>query len=27
MGSLWERFAAAAPGADFTRIHPFVHGS
>jgi hypothetical protein len=24
---LWERFAAAEPGADFTRIFPFVEGS
>jgi 3-hydroxyisobutyrate dehydrogenase-like beta-hydroxyacid dehydrogenase len=24
---LWERFAAAEPGADFTRIFPFVAGS
>jgi len=23
-GSVWERFAAAEPGADFTRIFPFV---
>jgi 3-hydroxyisobutyrate dehydrogenase-like beta-hydroxyacid dehydrogenase len=23
-GSVWERFAAAEPGADFTRIYPFV---
>jgi 3-hydroxyisobutyrate dehydrogenase len=22
--ALWERFAAAEPGADFTRIYPFV---
>jgi 3-hydroxyisobutyrate dehydrogenase-like beta-hydroxyacid dehydrogenase len=22
--SIWERFAAAEPGADFTRIYPFV---
>lgn len=22
--SVWERFAAVAPGADFTRIYPFV---
>jgi hypothetical protein len=21
---LWERFAAAEPGVDFTRIYPFV---
>lgn len=27
VGSLWERFAAAEPGADFTRIYPFVHES
>ena len=25
--SVWERFAAAEPGADFTRIFPFVEGS
>ncbi len=25
--SLWDRFAAAEPGADFTRIYPFVEGS
>jgi 3-hydroxyisobutyrate dehydrogenase len=25
--SVWERFAAAEPGADFTRIYPFVEGS
>jgi 3-hydroxyisobutyrate dehydrogenase-like beta-hydroxyacid dehydrogenase len=25
--SVWERFAAADPGADFTRIYPFVEGS
>jgi 3-hydroxyisobutyrate dehydrogenase-like beta-hydroxyacid dehydrogenase len=25
--SVWERFAAAVPGADFTRIYPFVEGS
>jgi 3-hydroxyisobutyrate dehydrogenase-like beta-hydroxyacid dehydrogenase len=24
---VWERFAAAEPGADFTRIYPFVEGS
>jgi 3-hydroxyisobutyrate dehydrogenase len=24
---VWERFAAAEPGADFTRIFPFVHGA
>jgi 3-hydroxyisobutyrate dehydrogenase len=24
--SVWERFAAAEPGADFTRIYPFVRG-
>jgi 3-hydroxyisobutyrate dehydrogenase-like beta-hydroxyacid dehydrogenase len=24
--ALWERFAAAQPGADFTRIYPFVAG-
>ncbi|MEU6140471.1 NAD(P)-dependent oxidoreductase [Streptomyces sp. NPDC047081] len=27
IGALWERFAEAEPGADFTRIFPFVHGS
>jgi 3-hydroxyisobutyrate dehydrogenase len=26
-GSLWEGFAAAEPGADFTRIYPYVAGS
>jgi hypothetical protein len=25
--SVWERFSAAEPGADFTRIFPFVEGS
>lgn len=25
--SVWERFARAEPGADFTRIYPFVEGS
>jgi 3-hydroxyisobutyrate dehydrogenase-like beta-hydroxyacid dehydrogenase len=25
--SVWERFATAEPGADFTRIFPFVEGS
>jgi 3-hydroxyisobutyrate dehydrogenase len=25
--SVWERFAAAEPGADFTRIYPFVAGA
>jgi 3-hydroxyisobutyrate dehydrogenase len=25
--ALWERFAAAEPGTDFTRIFPFVEGS
>jgi 3-hydroxyisobutyrate dehydrogenase-like beta-hydroxyacid dehydrogenase len=25
--SVWEQFAAAEPGADFTRIFPFVEGS
>lgn len=25
--SVWERFAEAEPGADFTRIFPFVEGS
>src|SRR5262249_9751775 len=24
--AVWERFAAAEPGADFTRIYPFVEG-
>ena len=24
---VWERFAADEPGADFTRIYPFVEGS
>ncbi len=24
---VWERFAAAEPGADFTRIYPFVAGT
>ena len=24
---VWERFAAAEPGADFTRIYPFVEGA
>ena len=24
--SVWERFATAEPGADFTRIYPFVEG-
>ena len=24
--AVWERFAAAEPGADFTRIFPFVEG-
>ena len=24
--AVWERFAAAQPGADFTRIYPFVAG-
>jgi 3-hydroxyisobutyrate dehydrogenase len=23
---VWERFAAAEPGADFTRIYPYVAG-
>jgi 3-hydroxyisobutyrate dehydrogenase-like beta-hydroxyacid dehydrogenase len=27
VASVWERFAAAEPGADFTRIFPFVEGS
>lgn len=26
-GSVWERFAEAEPGADFTRIYPYVAGS
>jgi 3-hydroxyisobutyrate dehydrogenase len=25
--AIWERFASAEPGADFTRIYPFVEGS
>jgi 3-hydroxyisobutyrate dehydrogenase len=25
--AVWERFATADPGVDFTRIFPFVHGS
>ena len=25
--SVWERFAAAEPGVDFTRIFPFVERS
>ena len=25
--SVWDRFAAAEPGADFTRIYPFVEGA
>lgn len=25
--AIWDRFAAAEPGADFTRIYPFVEGS
>jgi 3-hydroxyisobutyrate dehydrogenase-like beta-hydroxyacid dehydrogenase len=24
---VWERFVAAEPGADFTRIYPYVEGS
>jgi 3-hydroxyisobutyrate dehydrogenase len=24
---VWERFASSQPGADFTRIYPFVEGS
>ena len=24
--SVWERFAAQAPGVDFTRVFPFVEG-
>ncbi|MBA2947830.1 NAD(P)-dependent oxidoreductase [Streptomyces himalayensis] len=27
VAALWERFAEAEPGADFTRIHPFVQGT
>ncbi|MFC8517130.1 NAD(P)-dependent oxidoreductase [Streptomyces sp. NPDC057257] len=27
IGALWQRFAAAEPGVDFTRIFPFVRGS
>ncbi|MER5183380.1 NAD(P)-dependent oxidoreductase [Streptomyces sp. NPDC002896] len=27
VAALWERFAKAEPGADFTRIHPFVQGT
>jgi 3-hydroxyisobutyrate dehydrogenase-like beta-hydroxyacid dehydrogenase len=27
VASVWERFATAEPGADFTRIYPFVEGS
>ncbi|MGW1028965.1 NAD(P)-dependent oxidoreductase [Streptomyces sp. NPDC002577] len=27
VAALWERFAEAEPGADFTRIHPFVQGA
>ncbi len=26
-GSVWERFATSEPGADFTRIYPFVAGA
>ncbi len=26
IGQIWERFVAAEPGADFTRIFPFVEG-
>jgi 3-hydroxyisobutyrate dehydrogenase len=26
-GAIWQQFAAADPGADFTRIYPFVEGS
>lgn len=26
-GAAWDRFAAAQPGADFTRIYPFVEGA
>ena len=26
-GSMWERFAAAEPGVDFTRIYPYLTGS
>ena len=24
--AIWERFAAAEPGVDFTRIYPFLRG-
>ncbi len=27
VASIWERFATAEPGTDFTRIFPFVEGS
>jgi len=27
MAGIWRRFAAADPGVDFTRIHPFVEGA
>jgi 3-hydroxyisobutyrate dehydrogenase len=27
VGALWERFAQVEPGADFTRIYPYVEGS
>ncbi|MES5817676.1 NAD(P)-dependent oxidoreductase [Streptomyces sp. RG80] len=27
VGALWERFAQVEPGADFTRIYPYVAGS
>jgi 3-hydroxyisobutyrate dehydrogenase-like beta-hydroxyacid dehydrogenase len=27
MAALWERFAAAEPGADFTRVFPFIRDS
>lgn len=27
IGSLWDRFAAAEPGADFTRVFPFLRGA
>ncbi|MFF2517051.1 NAD(P)-dependent oxidoreductase [Streptomyces sp. NPDC058086] len=26
-GALWERFAAKEPGADFTRVFPYVEGA
>ena len=27
IAALWQRFAEAEPGADFTAIYPFVRGS